>query len=101
MYSRGRSWPRAGKMVVTRSARPQARIQATTAESSGQKVGNSKPPSFLLAASQNGAEAGGAAQVSRGASGGAAERAGACRALLRPRSRAKPVALSSLHTTVF
>lgn len=38
-------WPQAGKMVVTRSARSQAGIQAPAPESPGQKVGNSKAPS--------------------------------------------------------
>lgn len=33
-------------MVVTRSARPQACVQATSSESSGQKVGNSTAPHF-------------------------------------------------------
>ena len=45
--------------MVTRSARPQAGIQATSVESSQQKVGDLKPPSFLLAASQSGAQGGG------------------------------------------
>lgn len=89
--------PEAGKMVVTRSARPQAGVQAASAESSREKVGDRKVPSFLLAASQGGAQRGEAVRGPRAAWGGAAEKARACRALLCSRHRAKPLASSSVE----